>query len=86
MDLLAVVVGLLAIAAAAVVLFRMMPRERNKRVRRPPQAEPEPESLLADRDDEQQRIERQSSGRREAESPESTARSRRAGRGTARSR
>ena len=85
MDLIAILVGLLAIAAAAVVLFRMMPRQGTKHVRRPPQAKPEPESLMADRDDEQQRVERQSSGRREAESPESTARSRRAGRGTARS-
>jgi hypothetical protein len=84
-DLIAIVVGLLAIAAAAVVLFRMMPRQGTKQVRRPPQAKPEPESLMADRDDEQQRVEQQSSGAREAESPELAARSRRTGRGTARS-
>jgi hypothetical protein len=60
-DLIAIVIGLLAIAAAAVVLFRMMPRRGTKQVRRPPQGKPEPQSLMADRDDAHQRVERQSS-------------------------
>jgi hypothetical protein len=56
-DLLSIAVGVLAIVAAAVVLFRMMPRRRTEQASRPPHAEPHRETLMADRDDEQHRVE-----------------------------
>jgi hypothetical protein len=56
-DLLSIAVGLLAIVGAAAVLFRMMPRRGTRQVPRTRQATPDRETLMADRDDEQHRVE-----------------------------
>jgi hypothetical protein len=57
MTFITILVGLVALSVAGVIAARLMTRRRDAIGRRPRQARLHPESLLADRDDTQARVE-----------------------------